>query len=187
MAQEQRKPQGVSAASVKPQPKAQIRRRTFTGTREITTDLFKLLPEDVIKHDSGASEKAHPKTHPQEYTRWPHTHPFRTFDKQGKRLEYSVPIAGHFHVIEWTPTDDPEMPANIISVSAPMVMGQRLNDETGLMETVPVPANKYDKHVHDFEYIKTGKITTSNPNPEAAAVVAMVESKTAPVAGVTER
>lgn len=182
----QRRPQGAQALNAKA-PKNNTKRRNFTGTKEIMTDLFKLMPADVIKHDSGATENAHPARHANEFTKWQHTHPFRTYDKSGKRLNYSVPIGGHFHVIEWAPPEEDGDAPEILSISGPMVMGMREDPETGIKEASPVPANKYDKHTHDIEYLRSSKIITSTSNTEAAAVVAMVESKVAPISGVVER
>ena len=170
----------------KPQAKQGLK-RNFKSSKRFTTDLFKLMPEDVIKHDSGYAENAHPKSHPNQFTKWPHTHPFRTYDRKGKRMEYSTPIAGHFHTIEWTPSDDPDTPPTIKSVSGPMVMGTRINPETGLKEQGPVPANLYDKHTHDIEYINSGEIVVSAMNTEAMAVINTVDSLTAPVEGVEVR
>jgi len=183
----QRRPQGAVAQNAKSSAKTPTKRRNFTGTKEIMTDLFKLLPADVIKHDSGATENAHPTRQANEFTSWPHTHPFRTYDKSGKRLTYSVPIGGHFHVIEWSAPEEEGNSPEIISVSGPMVMGMREDPETGLKVQAPVPANKYDKHTHEVEYLRSSKIITSTSNTEAASVIAMVESKVAPIAGVVER
>lgn len=173
--------------TIKPKSTAKAVQRSYTKTNEFTTDVFKLMQADVIKHDSGATENAHPNVHTNEFTRWPHAHPFRTYDKGGKRLDLSTPIGGHFHVIEWQASEVEGESPEILSVSPPMVMGSRLNPETGLKEKVPVPANIYDKHTHDIQYIQSTKIVVSKANTEAMAVISMVESKTAALSGVVER
>ena len=71
---------------------------------------------------------------------------------------------------------------SVVSVSPPMVMG--LRKEKGRTVQVPVPANDYDFHTHEAEYIRSCKFETSSTNFEAAAVVAHEAQKTAPVTGV---
>lgn len=164
--------------------KAKKAKRSFSGKVTVTTDLFKLLSAKVIKHDSGATEGAHPEAQSNEFTHYEHTHPFRTLDKQGQVQDKCVPIAGHFHMIELEPNTVPDEPPVIKSVSPPMVMGMR--KEHGRIMQKPVPANDYDFHTHDVEYIRSGNFEASKINVEAASVVAAFENKTNPqVQGVT--
>jgi hypothetical protein len=159
-------------------------RRSYTGTQTVTTDLFKLGIAKVIKHDSGATEGAHPESHSNEFTTYEHTHPYRTLDKLGRLQDKCVPIAGHFHLVEVELSNDPDVPPTIKSVSPPMVMGNR--KENGRVVQKPVPANDYDFHVHDVEYIRSGDFQASKLNVEAAAVVARTENLVNPsVQGVT--
>lgn len=162
--------------------KKKAQKRTFTGKIEGLTDLFKLKVAKVIKQDSGASENAHPESHANEFTAWEHCHAFRTYDKQGKLCEYSVPIGGHFHIVKTKPGSSADEPVIITEVSPPMVMGSR--KVNGRMVQVPVPANDYDFHTHETEYVRSSKFETSSTNFEAAAVVAYEANKTAPVSGV---
>lgn len=161
--------------------KKKTQKRTFTGKVEGLTDLFKLKVAKVIKQDSGASVDAHPETHANEFTAWEHCHAYRTYDKQGKLCEYSVPIGGHFHVIK-TKAGGADEPLQVVEVSPPMVMG--LRKVNGRMTQVPVPANEYDFHTHEVEYVRSSRFETSSTNIEAAAVVAYEANKTAPVSGV---
>jgi hypothetical protein len=87
-------------------------------------------------------------------------------------------------VIEWEDNKDPEAPPVIKSVSGPMVMGKQ--KIKGRIVSVPVPANDYDDHTHDVEYIRSAKISFSTTNVEAAKVMAFEASKTAPIPGVRE-
>lgn len=164
--------------------KAKKSKRSFSGNVTVTTDLFKLMSAKVIKHDSGATEGAHPEAQSNEFTSYEHTHPFRTLDKQGRVQDKCVPIAGHFHLVELEPNTNPDEPPVIKSVSPPMVMGTRKIN--GRVQQVPVPANEYDFHTHDVEYIRSGNFEASKLNVEAASVVAAFENKTNPqVQGVT--
>lgn len=161
--------------------------RNMSGKKEVFTDLFKLAPAPVIKYEGFRETEAHPEDskHKQDFTYWEHTHPFRTYDKKGDPQKYSTPIAGHFHVIEWAPGKNPDDPPVIKSVSGPMVMGKQ--KIRGRIVQAPVPANDYDDHTHDVEYLRSSKIEFSTTNVEAAKVVAFEASKTAPIPGVTER
>jgi len=160
-------------------------RRSYTGNVTVTTDLFKLMPAKVIKHDSGATENAHPEEQSNEFTSYEHTHPYRTLDKQGRLQDKCVPIAGHFHLIEVEPSENENEPPKIISVSGPMVMGMR--EVKGRKVMMPVPANNYDDHTHETEYIRSGDFQASKLNVEAAAVAAKNAALVSPaLAGVTE-
>jgi hypothetical protein len=159
--------------------------RNMSGTKRMFTDLFKLTVARVIKYEGWDEVNEHPESHPNKFSHWEHTHPFRTYDKKGTKLTTTTPIGGHFHVVEWE--DDPKGTGTPIikSVSGPMVMGkQRIK---GKLLNVPVPANDYDDHTHDVEYIRSSEIVVSTTNIEAAKVIAWEENKTAPIPGVQER
>lgn len=159
--------------------------RNFTGKKEVFTDLFKLSVKQVVKYEGWDEANEHPDTHPSKFSHWEHTHPFRTYGKKGEKLTMSTPIGGHFHLIEWEPSKDPDQPPKIKSVSGPMVMGrQRIK---GKLVQMPVAANEYDDHIHDIEYISTSKIQFATTNVEAQKVIAFEANKTAPVPGVLER
>lgn len=164
---------------------AQSYKRNMTGTKRVFTDLFKLMVAKVIKYEGWEEPGVeHPDSHPNKFSIWEHTHPFRTYDKKGQRVTYSTPIGGHFHVIEWEDAKDPEAPPVIKSVSGPMVMGKKV--VKGRPMQVPVPANDFDDHTHDVEYIRSSEVTFSTTNVEAAKVVAWEAQKLAPIPGVGE-
>lgn len=158
-------------------------KRSLTGTKKIFTDLFKLTTAKVIKYegweDAGAE---HPDTHPNKFSTWEHTHPFRTYDKKGEKVSYSTPIGGHFHVIKWKESDKDDEPPTILEVSGPMVMGTE--KIKGKLVKVPVPANEFDDHTHDIEYLRSSEIIVSATNLEATKVVSFEANKTAPLQGV---
>lgn len=188
-------PQKVSQAKEVPQivedsqdqNGARSYQRNVTGKKEVFTDLFKLSAAPVIKYEGFNEAEAHPEDtkHARDFTKWEHTHPFRTYDKKGDAQKFSTPIAGHFHVVEWAPGKNPDDPPVIKSVSGPMVMGKQ--KVRGRLVQIPVPANDYDTHTHDVEYLRSSKIEFSTTNVEAAKVVAFESSKTAPIPGVSEK
>lgn len=160
-------------------------KRNLTGKKEIFTDLFKLMVSKVIKYEGWDEANEHPDTHPNKFSTWEHTHPFRTYDKKGDKMNTCTPIGGHFHIVEWEDNTDPEAPPVIKSVSGPMVMQkQRVR---GRIQMVPVPANDFDDHTHDVEYLRSSKIEFSATNVEAAKVIAFESTKTAPIQGVEVR
>lgn len=162
---------------------APVIQRNMTGKKEIFTDLFKLTTAPVIKYEGWDETNEHPQTHPNKFSTWEHTHPFRTYDKKGDRITTSTPIAGHFHVIEWE--DNKDGVPTIKSVSGPMVM-KRVKVR-GRVVMQPTPANEYDDHTHDVEYLRSCKIEFSTTNIEATKVIAYEAQKTAPIAGVEVR
>src|SRR5574343_1476642 len=115
-------------------------KRNLTGKKEIFTDLFKLMVAKVIKYEGWDEANEHPDTHPNKFSTWEHTHPFRTYDKKGERMKTCTPIGGHFHIIEWEDNKDPEAPPVIKSVSGPMVMQKQ--KIRGRIQMVPVAANE---------------------------------------------
>jgi hypothetical protein len=156
--------------------------RTMSGKKDVFTDLFKLQTATVIKYEGWNEKEEHPDTHPAKFSHWEHTHPFRTFDKKGEKNFVSTPIGGHFHVVEWEENPNKDEPPIVKSVSGPMVMGkQRIR---GKITNVPVPANEFDEHTHEIEYLRTDTISISTTNTEAQAVIAMIAQKGAPVPGV---
>lgn len=160
-------------------------KRNMTGKKEIFTDLYKLSVAKVIKYEGWDEANEHPETHPNKFSTWEHTHPFRTFDKKGDKMNTCTPIGGHFHIIEWEESKNPDEPPMIKSVSGPMVMSRQ--KVRGRTQMVPVAVNEYDDHTHDVEYIRSSKIEFSTTNVEAAKVIAFEASKTAPLSGVEVR
>ena len=157
-------------------------KRNFTASTAVTTDLFKLETAIVTKYEGWNPDQEPQSRFPAKYTNWEHTHPFRTYDKNGVKQTYSTPIGGHFHVIEWKPSEDPNEPPTIISVSGPMVMSKKRIK--GQMVSVPVPANDFDEHTHEVSYLTSSEVKVSARNTEALKLIAMEAAKTAPVDGV---
>lgn len=159
--------------------------RNMTGQQEVMTDLFKLLPAEVIKYEGWEDPGIeHPDAHPSKFSHWEHTHPFRTYDRKGSKQTFSTPIGGHFHIVEWKLSDpkDPNSVPKILSVSGPMVMQSKII--RGKKTNVPVPANDFDEHTHDVQYLRSSKMVFSKTNPEAAKVMAYESAKTEPIPGV---
>lgn len=157
-------------------------KRNYTASKAVTTDLFKLEPEIVIKYEGWEPESDTLQRNPSKFTNWEHTHPFRTYDKNGVKQTYSTPIGGHFHVIDWEPNEDPEQPPIIKSVSGPMVMATKRIK--GVMQKVAVPANDFDDHTHEVSYLTSSEVKVHARNTEALKIISMEASKTAPLDGV---
>lgn len=156
--------------------------RNMSGMKKIFTDLFKLSIATVIKYEGFDESNEHPDSHAQNFTRWKHEHPFRTYDKKGRKMDMCTPIGGHFHLVEWEESTGPDKAPVIKSVSGPMVM-QKVKVR-GKMVQQPVPANDYDDHTHGVEYLRSAEIQFSTTNIQAASVIASEAKKTAPLAGV---
>lgn len=160
--------------------------RVFTHTVEAFSDLFKLEVAKVIKNHGVHVSGKTPDTDPEDFKAWEHTHPFRTRDSDGKSLNTSASISGHFHVVETAPNPEgAELPPIILSCSGPMIMGR--TKKNGKWVQSPIPLNDYDDHTHEVTYVQSHKIQAREINIEAAAVIARVAQKGAPIAGVTER
>jgi hypothetical protein len=160
-------------------------RRNLTGKKEIFTDLFKLMVSKVVKYEGWDEANEHPESHPNKFSTWEHTHPFRTYDKKGDKMSTCTPIGGHFHIVEWETSGREDGVPVIKSVSGPMVMQRQ--KVRGLLKMVPVPCNDYDDHKHDVEYLRSSKIEFSTTNVQAAQVIAYESSKTAGLPGVEVR
>lgn len=156
-------------------------KRSMTGKKKTVTDLFKLSVAKVIKYEGYDPENEHPDSHPMKFSTWEHTHPFRTYDKNGVKQTMSTPIAGHFHLVEWQEDPNGGEPT-IISISGPMAMQKK--KIKGRMTSVAVALNDYDDHMHDIEYLRSSEIEYTPTNTEAQIVIAREAMKTAPVPGV---
>lgn len=151
--------------------------RVFSASKKIVSDVFKLEVSTVIK---GLGLAKHPDENPADFHDFEHTHVFRTFDSDGKKHTASASTAGHFHVIEWD-YDESGKPV-VKSVSPPMVMGRKLSK--GQWTANPVPANNYDDHTHDINYLFSTEVQARTTSIEATKVITMEAQKSAPVAGV---
>lgn len=165
--------------AVQKKPEVKAFERSFTKTKKIVSDVFKLKSAEVIKQVGIAK---HPDENPDDFRPFDHTHIFRTFDSDGKRHERCCSTAGHFHDIEWE-YDKNNIPV-IKSVSGPMVMGK--SRVKGRHVQVSKPANSYDDHTHDFDYLQSHEVQARRSNIEAAKVVAFEAQKGAAPKGAIE-
>lgn len=171
-------PESPSQVSVT--PKVTNFERTFTKTKKIISDVFKLAVAEVIKQ---IGPEKNPDKDPDSFRAFEHTHVFRTFDSDGKRHDRCCSTAGHFHEIEWD--YDADNKPRIKSVSGPMNMSKK--QIRGKWTQVAIPANNYDDHTHDFLYLQSVEVQARTTNIEAQRVIALEAQKGAPVAGVVER
>lgn len=166
--------------SVKVEPKQNVFERTFTKTKKIISDVFKLEPAQVIKQ--VGTEKDIDKD-PESFKGFEHCHIFRTFDSDGKRHAKCCSTAGHFHDIEWDYDKDGK--PFVKSISGPMVTTRK--QVRGKWVQVSSPANKYDDHTHDITYLQSHEVSARTTNIEAQKVIAFEAQKGANPGGVQER
>lgn len=170
-----------SPETVKVTPDVKKFERSFSKVKKIVSDVFKLLPAPVVK---GIGVAKHPNIDPADFKEFEHTHIFRTFDTEGRRHAACVPTAAHFHEIEWDYDPETNLPV-IKSVSGPKQWVQKMLK--GKWTKVAQPANDYDFHTHDFEYLQSHEVSARMKNVEAEKVIALEANKGANPGGVIER
>jgi len=148
--------------------------RRTSNRKEIWSDTFKLSVAKYIKRIGVAT---HPNEEPADFAEAEHVHFVRTYDSDGKQMDRSASIGGHFHLVKFDLTDKDN--PKIVSVSGPMTLARK--QVQGRWQTVAVPLNDYDHHVHDVEYVSSGKVKARIQNIEALKVIAFEAQKgTAP-------
>ena len=158
----------------------------YTETVQIDTHLYKLVESPVIKYLGKEMEQnAHPDVTPQDFIEMGHAHIFRTTDSDGKKHVRSVPIAGHYHLLELSFEDGEDKAPKVVAMSGPMKLVQKLVHGRKVM--VDEPVNHFDHHIHDVQYLKSEKIQARSTNIEATKFMA-AEGAKAPgaVGGVAE-
>lgn len=164
-------PEEVSAT-----PNMESFERTFTETKKVISDVFKLMVANVWKQTGVAK---HPDIDPMDWAEFEHTHVFRTFDSEGKKHDQCVSTGGHFHKVAWKYVGDKPV---ISSISGPMTYVQK--KLRGKYQKIAVPVNDFDKHTHDFKYLKSHEVSARVENIEAVKVIALEASKGANPGGV---
>lgn len=158
-----------------------VMQRTFSATRKIIVDLYKLEIAKVLKR-TGMAYEYH--DNPQDFTEYEHTHPYRTYDSDGKKLHRSASIAGHYHVIELGIAEKEGQAPPILSVSGPMRLARKKH--LGKWIIVDEPINNHDTHTHDWTYLRSGEVAARMTNIEAQKVIAFEAQKGAKVPGVAD-
>lgn len=152
--------------------------RRFEDTVVIHSDSFKLKTAKVLKQ-TGVNKD--PDQDPSSFTEYEHGHPFHTFDSEGKRMDRCAFIAGHTHEVKWKMVDGVPV---IEEVGPPVVVMKK--KVRGRATNVLVPANDYDDHTHEVEYLKSSKVKSRQKNAVAAVVEAIEAQKSTPPAGAQE-
>lgn len=150
--------------SARPKKKVQAKgvKRNYSKVKEIQHDCFKLEVAEMAKNMSWI--KKQPK-----YEYFGHCHTFHTFDSQGRKQEYSTPIGGHFHKMEFIEHPDGSIEAKC--VSGPLHWKNVWNENTEKFERTAVPVNPRDKHEHDVTYVHSEKIVKRRVNMEASKLL----------------
>lgn len=158
-------------------------RIVLSKTVKILSHLYKLTVAKFIKNEGWHNTPDDDPNSERHFTEWEHTHPYRTSDSEGKSLEQSSAIGGHFHVVKTKP--DPrgsEYPPVIVECSPPMTY--KMKRIKGRMQKVVSPLNTYDFHTHAVQYVKSQEVDARVTNVQAQGVIAVEANKGAPVPGV---
>lgn len=137
-------------------------KRTYTATKEVDSDLFKLEVANFKKNIAHEFE-------PEMLIDCEHVHFFHTVDIHGNNNTRCNAVANHFHIIETKPTKDgvPE----IVSCSQPFKIKKITNKRTGQTTEQLIPFHQLDNHTHKITYIKSSRIKTSNGISEKTQAV----------------
>lgn len=155
-------------------PNASIR---FSEKSEVNSHLYKLVESPVIKYiGKGTDKEKYPDVSPEDFLEMGHAHVFRTVDTDGNYHTKSVPIAGHYHLVELEiDPENPDKAPKVVAMSGPMqTMHKRIK---GKMTVVDVPLNEYDHHIHDITYVKSERIQARTSNKDAASFLSKEASK----------
>ena len=151
--------------------------RVYGSELTIESDLFKLKVANTNKNiaiqESGQVD----------LEKVEHVHFFRTYDSDGTKQQFCVPVAGHFHEIEYV--DDPKGgTVKIKRVSGPLRMVQKR--VKGQIKNVPSPLHEdlEDNHTHEIEYLRSQKIQARAPNVRAMQLIGEEAQKGARVDGI---
>lgn len=165
-------------------PNANVR---FSEQSEVNSHLYKLVEADVIKYiGKGTDKDKSPDTNPEEFLSMGHAHVFRTVDTDGNYHTKSVPIGGHYHLVELEFDEkNPEAAPKIVAMSGPM---QTVHKKVkGRMTVTDQPLNDYDDHTHDVIYVKSEKLMARTKNTDAQAFLNKESAKVpAPPAGLAK-
>lgn len=154
--------------------------RTFSKTREIVSDVFRLEAAPVMKQVGIETDY---NKDPDSFRNFDHTHVFRTFDSDGKRHDRCCSTAGHFHDVVWE-YDEAGKPV-VASVSGPRTMSRKM--VKGKWVQVSAPINNFDDHTHDITYLQSHKVPARTTNIEATKVIAANAQLGANPGAVSER
>ena len=144
----------------------------YSESIEMSSHLYKLVEAPVKKYlGKGTDREQYPENTPENFLDMGHAHVFRTLDSEGNSHIRSVPIGGHYHLIELEyDKEDPLKAPKIVSMSEPMKMAsKKVKGKTVLVDE---PLNHYDFHVHDVAYIKSEKIQARATNTSAQLYMA---------------
>jgi len=113
-----------------------------------------------------------------------HVHFFHTYDSDGKKLQRTNAVAGHFHVIEYE-EQGPNKPVKIISVSGPMREVKRRIRGKWQKVVEAIDSGLEDSHSHDITYRRTENVKMREVVPEAVNMAAAEAQKTAAIPGIS--
>lgn len=129
-------------------------KRLFKDDIKVYHDLFKLKTATMLKNMSFDIKKK--SMVPVE-----HVHFFHTYDSNGKKMDRSNNVGGHFHKME-VYEENGQLK---VKCSKPYTTKMRVN-ELGARVLVEVQADD-DHHVHDCEYIRSETVQVKPRNVDA--------------------
>lgn len=155
--------------------------RFYASSKEVDHDLFKLtvaLMKKWMGYNKGEKD-------PEDLISAEHCHFFHTIDSDGKPQQFCSSIGGHFH--EMKLVDNGDGVPTVECVSGPLQFkfeAYRKNRSTKRRK-VAVPANDYDNHKHDTEYVRSEKVALRKVNKDAVELVRIEAQNLAPIPGIT--
>lgn len=160
--------------------------RAYKGTQVVDHDLFKLEAAKMKKNVSYTEELM--------IELFDHCHMFHTVDSNGKKLDVSSPVGGHFHPIKVTRSESgvPE-----ITVGPPHKFVMKKRNGRKVKVAVPVSFGSVDDegservlddHTHRATYLGSEKVSIRQPSVEFAKLDAtLAMGRVSSVEGVTTR
>ena len=151
--------------------------RIYKGTEEVDHDLFKLQVARMKKDVSYDGQMP-------EFVHFEHCHIYHTVDSNGRKMDETNAVGGHFHKIEVVPASE-EGGVPTLKVSAPMkYIKQKKKGVKGKFEKVAVPVEfsdgTIDNHTHEVEYLGSEKIKKRQANVEFAKLDAAMKAQQNP-------
>lgn len=148
--------------------------RSYIGSQKVDSDLFRLklakAQKNVAWGDVVRLEDV------------PHTHFFRTYDSDGKKLTMCASVAGHFHTIEYEDSADGVAKIKSVSKAQHMVRRKIKGQWKNVVEFLP--EHLEDEHTHEIEYLMSTEVDVRQANPNAIQMIGADAIKGQSIPGV---
>lgn len=154
--------------------------RFYATSKEVDHDLFKLSVARMLKwmgYNKGEKD-------PDDLIPAEHCHFFHTIDSDGRPQQFCSSIGGHFHKMEVV--DDGSGVPKVKCVSGPLQFkfeNYRKN-RANKRRKIAVPANDFDTHTHESEYVRSEKVALRKVNVDAVELVRIEAAQTQAIPGI---